>query len=92
MSTIYEIGRRDLILKFRNIISSLIGSIHLPVAIILDESNSVVQELCILIERIFFRGICTLEFNGILPFWGLLERIEMNHPPVNCEYDLPAYI
>ena len=41
----------------------------------LDQHVGEAYELCSLLEICFMNGIRTREFQGIIPFWGLLERL-----------------
>jgi hypothetical protein len=47
----------------------------------LTESNPLLQTLCMQLEFIFLHGMKFKEFQNTIPFWGLLERLEVLTPP-----------
>jgi hypothetical protein len=73
-------SRQNLILSLKDQIRKLTGQLHASPKPLFNEQNQLTNELCDIIEKILFQGIRTKEFNGQVPFWGLLERLESNLP------------
>lgn len=71
--------RREILLKLKNCVLKLTPFVHRNVS--LDESFSEATDLCEAIEVVFFYGIKIIEFRGIIPLWGLLERLECSSKP-----------
>lgn len=75
-----ENGRRSLILALKDHIRALIGQLHGTSKPAFDENNPAVTSFCSSLDMIFLSGIKTKEFDGQVPLWGLLERLETNLP------------
>lgn len=73
--------RKQLILRFKDAAKELMPFAHQKEVPYLNESHPEVVKLCELLEIIFFHGIKVREFHGQIPFWGLLERLEIITPP-----------
>lgn len=74
-------ANRNLILKLQDSVRKLTPAAHSKDAAPLNESNPLAINLCESLEMIFIHGMKIREFNGNLPLWGLLERMEIMTPP-----------
>jgi hypothetical protein len=73
--------RKQLILRLKDCVKDLMPYVHQKETSHLNENIKEVAKLCETLEIIFFHGIKIKEFQGQIPFWGLLERLEIANPP-----------
>lgn len=73
-------GRR-LIIHLKECVQALTPHAHANPNVALDESNEGANRLCEAVEVILTHGIRIKEFNGMVPLWGFLERLEILTPP-----------
>eukprot|EP01041_Mallomonas_annulata_P001496 gene1496-2883_t len=74
--------RRNLLISLKDCIFKLTPLLHQSEAGgILDEKVPAANALCSAVEHCLLQGIKIREFHGIVPFWGLLERLESLDPP-----------
>ena len=78
-------GGRRLIQRLKDYIERLTQQLHDSQAqntnCAFDETNEVALNLCETIEVTLTHGIKIREFNGNIPLWGFLERLEILTPP-----------
>ena len=67
-------------LALKDQVRILSGQLHLPSKPPFNETNPAVHDLCGSLDMVFLSGIKTKEFDGHVPLWGLLERLETNVP------------
>jgi hypothetical protein len=73
--------RRQLILQLKDAGKELIPYIHTKDKKLVGNEAPVVHSLLIAIEMALLHGIKIREFQMMIPFWGLLERLEVLRPP-----------
>ena len=73
-------GRR-LIIQLKECIQRLTPHAHQNPTVCLTEKNEDAQHLCEAIEVILMHGIKIREYNGAIPLWSFLERLENLTPP-----------
>eukprot|EP00607_Mallomonas_marina_P003559 CAMPEP_0182439160 /NCGR_PEP_ID=MMETSP1167-20130531/86267_1 /TAXON_ID=2988 /ORGANISM="Mallomonas Sp, Strain CCMP3275" /LENGTH=686 /DNA_ID=CAMNT_0024632797 /DNA_START=16 /DNA_END=2073 /DNA_ORIENTATION=+ len=76
-------ARRNLLISLKDCIFKLTPHLHHSDTGSgqLDENAPPASALCSALEQCLLHGIKLKEFHGILPFWGLLERLESLTPP-----------
>ena len=79
-NTLPDNGRK-LILNLKECVQALTPHAHENPTVALDESHQGANRLCEAVEVIFTHGIRIKEFNGMVPLWGFLERLEILTPP-----------
>ncbi len=73
--------RRSLLLQLKDNLKELTPFAHQKPTVYLTEEHPKVQQACALLEQILLHGIKVREFQGLIPLWGLLERLEVLTPP-----------
>ncbi len=73
--------RKQLVLNLNNAGKALIPFIHGKQKPILDGTLMEVVDVCNALEAILLHGVKLREWQGMIPLWGLLERLEVLTPP-----------
>lgn len=72
---------RKLILHLKECVQALTPHAHENPNVALGETHLGANRLCEAVEVILTHGIRIKEFNGMVPLWGFLERLEILTPP-----------
>lgn len=78
--TLPDNGRR-LIIQLKECGQRLTQLVHDDPSSTANEKNADAQRFCEAVEVIFLHGIKIKEYNGAIPLWAFLERLENLQPP-----------
>lgn len=74
--------KKALVLSLKDVIHKLTPFAHeAKEGTFIDERNPHAAKLISILERCLLHGMKIKEFYGVVPFWGLLERLESASPP-----------
>ena len=74
-------ARRQLLLQLKDAAKLLTPYAHKrPVEFITNDTPEV-EALLVVLEQVLLHGIKIIEFNGTVPLWAFLERLEVQTPP-----------
>jgi hypothetical protein len=73
-------SRRQLLLRLKDHVKILMPSTQTRPATLLIGSHVGVSDTVDLLEIILLHGIRVKDFNGMIPLWALLERLEVQTP------------
>lgn len=73
--------RRALILALKDAGKDLVPFSHMKEKQYIGNDIPEALQLCCIVENVLLHGIKIREFQNMIPFWGLLERLEVLNPP-----------